>query len=171
MSKWKVLTDAIGIALLDSQDMDYSVKLQKNQTVIAKRQLHQHDLLALKHNRVLVGRTWKKIVKVLKFFSFLNKSVSGLLCIKELFIEMKVSNYHLDNNPHMHDQFEMIPEETKKILLDFMATSINNCTWTKERKSLLTSRTHTSWWHKDGSHKFPTLMPNVQYEGLQIWRK
>jgi hypothetical protein len=30
--------------------------------------------------------------------------------------------------PHMHDQFEMIPEETKKILLEFTATSFNNCT-------------------------------------------
>jgi hypothetical protein len=57
MSEWKVLTDAIGIALLDSQDMDYSVKLQKDKTMIAKRQLHQQELLALKHNRVLVGRT------------------------------------------------------------------------------------------------------------------
>jgi hypothetical protein len=28
-------------------------------------------------------------------------------------------------------------------------------------KSLQTSRTHTSWWHKDGSKKYPTLVPNV----------
>jgi hypothetical protein len=82
MSEWKVLTDAIGIALLDSQKMYYSVKLQKiSKIAIAKRQLHQHELIAMKHNRVLVGRTWKKIVKVLDFFSFLNKLVSGLLCI------------------------------------------------------------------------------------------
>jgi hypothetical protein len=47
----------------------------------AKRQLHQHELIAMKHNRVLIGRMWKKIVKVLDFFSFLNKLVSGLLCI------------------------------------------------------------------------------------------
>jgi hypothetical protein len=82
----------------------------------------------MKHQRVLIGRMRKKIVKVLNFFSFLNKSVSGLLCLKELFIEMEVTNYHLDNNPHMHDQFEMIPEETKKILLDFTVTSFNSCT-------------------------------------------
>jgi hypothetical protein len=37
--------------------------------------LNQQELNAMKHNRVLVGRTWKKIVKVL------NKLVSGLLCI------------------------------------------------------------------------------------------
>jgi hypothetical protein len=30
MSKWKVSTDTIGIALLDSQDMGYNVKLQKD---------------------------------------------------------------------------------------------------------------------------------------------
>jgi hypothetical protein len=71
----------------------------------------------------------------------------------------------------MHDQFEMIPKGTKKIILDFTATSFSNCTWTKERKSLPTFRTHTSWWHKDGSNKFPTLLPNVQYECLQTWRK
>jgi hypothetical protein len=45
--------------------------------MIAKRQLHQQELLALKHNRVLVGRTWKKIVKVLDFFhSWINQSVA-----------------------------------------------------------------------------------------------
>jgi hypothetical protein len=38
MFEWKVLTDAIGIALLDSQNMNYSAKLQKiNKIVIAKR--------------------------------------------------------------------------------------------------------------------------------------
>jgi hypothetical protein len=53
------LTDVREIRLLDSQDMDYSVKLQKlNKIVIAtaKRQLHQHELIAMKHNRVLIGR-------------------------------------------------------------------------------------------------------------------
>jgi hypothetical protein len=30
MSEWKVSMDAIGIALLDSQDMDYNVRLQKD---------------------------------------------------------------------------------------------------------------------------------------------
>jgi hypothetical protein len=30
MSEWKVLTNAIRIALLDSQDMSYNVKLQKD---------------------------------------------------------------------------------------------------------------------------------------------
>jgi hypothetical protein len=50
--------DAIGIALLDSQDMNYSAKLQKiNKIAIAKRQLNQQELNAMKHNRVLVGRT------------------------------------------------------------------------------------------------------------------
>jgi hypothetical protein len=58
MSEWKVSTDAIGIALLDSQDMDYNVSLQKiSKIAIAKRQLHQQELIAMKHNRVLVGRT------------------------------------------------------------------------------------------------------------------
>jgi hypothetical protein len=58
MSEWKVLTDAIGIALLDSQDMDYSVKLQKiSKIAIAKRQLQQQEFLAMKQNRVLDGRT------------------------------------------------------------------------------------------------------------------
>jgi hypothetical protein len=60
MSEWKVSMDAIGIALLDSQDMDYSVKLQKlNKIAIAtaKRQLHQQELIAMKRNRVPVGRT------------------------------------------------------------------------------------------------------------------
>jgi hypothetical protein len=66
---------------------------------------------------------------------------------------MEATTCHLKNNPHMHDQFEMIPEETKKILLEFTVTSFNNCTWTKERKPLSTSRTHTSWWYKDGSKK------------------
>jgi hypothetical protein len=36
--------------------------------------LQQQEFIAMKRNRVLVGRTWKKIVKVL------NKLVSGLLC-------------------------------------------------------------------------------------------
>jgi hypothetical protein len=68
--------------LSDSQDMDCSVKLQKiSKIAIAQRQLHQQEIIAMKHNWDLVGRTWKKIVKVLDFFSFLNKSVSGLLCI------------------------------------------------------------------------------------------
>jgi hypothetical protein len=30
MSEWKVSMDAIGIALLDSQDIDYNVRLQKD---------------------------------------------------------------------------------------------------------------------------------------------
>jgi hypothetical protein len=30
MFKWKVLTDAREVRLLDSQDMDYSVKFQKD---------------------------------------------------------------------------------------------------------------------------------------------
>jgi hypothetical protein len=64
----------------------------------------------------------------LGLFSFLNKSVSGLACIKEIFIEMEVTIYHLKNNPHIHDKFGMIPEETKKILLEFTVTSFNNCT-------------------------------------------
>jgi hypothetical protein len=57
MSEWKVSLDAIGIALIDSQDMNYSAKLQKiNKTMIAKRQLQHQELLAMKHNRLLVGK-------------------------------------------------------------------------------------------------------------------
>jgi hypothetical protein len=70
---------------------------------------------------------------------------------------MEATTCHSKNNPHMHDQFEMFPEETRKILLEFTATSFNNCMWTKKRKSLLTSRTYTSWWHKDGFHKFSNI--------------
>jgi hypothetical protein len=82
ISEGKVSIDAIGIALLDSQDMYYSVTFQKNKKIaIAKRQLHQQELIVMKHNRVLDGRTWLKIVKFLDFFSFLNESVSSLLCI------------------------------------------------------------------------------------------
>jgi hypothetical protein len=32
---------------------------------------------------------------------------------------MEATTCHLKNNPHMHDQLEMIPEGTKKILLEF----------------------------------------------------
>jgi Fe-S cluster biosynthesis and repair protein YggX len=72
--------------------MDYSVKLQKiSKIAIAKRQLHQHELITRKHNRVLVGRTRRKIVKVLNFFLFLNKSVSGFVCIQEIFKKMEAT--------------------------------------------------------------------------------
>jgi hypothetical protein len=57
MYEWKVSMDAIGTALLDSQDMGYNVSLQKYKILIAKRQLHQQELIAMKHNRVLVRRT------------------------------------------------------------------------------------------------------------------
>jgi hypothetical protein len=36
-----------------------------------------------------------------------------------------------------------------------------------EWKLLPTNRTHPSRWHKVGSQKFPTLVPNVQYEFTQ----
>jgi hypothetical protein len=37
--------------LSDSQDMDYSVKLQKiSKIAIAQRQLHQQEIIAMKHN-------------------------------------------------------------------------------------------------------------------------
>jgi hypothetical protein len=50
--------DAIGIALLDSQDMaTMSVSKKIGKIAIAKRQLQQQKLLAMKHNWVLVGRT------------------------------------------------------------------------------------------------------------------
>jgi hypothetical protein len=39
---------------------------------------------------------------------------------------MEATTCHLKNNPHMHDQFGMIPEDIKKILLEFTATSFNN---------------------------------------------
>jgi hypothetical protein len=126
MSEWKVSMDAIGITLLDSQDMATMQSSEKiSKIVIAQRQLHQKEIIAMKHNRVLIG---KKIVKVLDFFSFLNKLVSGLLCIKEIFKKMEATTCHLKNTPHMHDQFEMIPKGTKKIILDFTATSFSNCT-------------------------------------------
>jgi hypothetical protein len=39
MSEWKVLTDVGEVMLLDSQDIDYCVKLQKiSKIAIAKRQ-------------------------------------------------------------------------------------------------------------------------------------
>jgi hypothetical protein len=38
--------------------MDYSVTFQKNKKIaIAKRQLQQQELIAMKHNWLLVGRT------------------------------------------------------------------------------------------------------------------
>jgi hypothetical protein len=55
--------------------MSSSKKISK--IVIAKRQLHQQELIAMKHNQVLDGRTWKKIVKVLNFSHFwINQSVA-----------------------------------------------------------------------------------------------
>jgi hypothetical protein len=49
MSEWKVSMDAIGIALLDSHDMGYNVRLQKiSKIVIAKRQLQYQELIAMK---------------------------------------------------------------------------------------------------------------------------
>jgi hypothetical protein len=59
MSEWKVSMDVREVMLLDSQDMDYSVKFQKeiSKIVLAKRQLHQHELIAMKHNRLLVEGT------------------------------------------------------------------------------------------------------------------
>jgi hypothetical protein len=58
MYEWKVSMDTIGIALLDSQDMaTMSVSKKISKIAIAKRQLHQQELIAMKHNRVLVGRT------------------------------------------------------------------------------------------------------------------
>jgi hypothetical protein len=42
MSEWEVSMEAIRIALLDSQDMYYSVRLQKiSKIALAQRQLHQ----------------------------------------------------------------------------------------------------------------------------------
>jgi hypothetical protein len=149
--------------------MSSSKKISK--IAIAKRQLHQHELIAMRLKRDLVGRMWNKIMKFLDFFSFLNNQPMTL-CAYKIFPrrwrqQPVISRIIL----HMHDQFEMIPKGTKKICLNFTATSFNNCTWTRERKSLPTSRTHNSWWHKDGSNKFPTLLPNVQYRSLQTWRK
>jgi hypothetical protein len=31
---------------------------------------------------------------------------------------MEATTYHLKNNPHMHDQFEMIPREQRKLFLN-----------------------------------------------------
>jgi hypothetical protein len=68
--------------LLDSQDMDYNVKLQKDKKdcdcrktiTIAGAYCNETQLRSC-------WETWKKIVKFLDFFSFLKKSVSVLVCI------------------------------------------------------------------------------------------
>ena len=39
-----------------------------------------------------------------------------------------------------------------------------------KKRTLPTSRTRTTWWHEDGSDKFPTLLPTVQIEAFQTWR-
>jgi hypothetical protein len=50
--------DAIEIALLDSQDMATMSSSKKiSKIAIAKRQLQQQEFIAMKRNRVLVGRT------------------------------------------------------------------------------------------------------------------
>jgi hypothetical protein len=66
------------------------------------------------------------------------------------------------NTPHMHDQFGMIPEEIRKFFLS-SRRHLSAIARESDENSLPTSRTHTK--------KFPTLMPNVQYEGLQTWIK
>jgi hypothetical protein len=38
---------------------------------------------------------------------------------------MEATSYHLKNTLRMHDQFGMIPKETKKILLEFTATAFS----------------------------------------------
>jgi hypothetical protein len=58
MSEWKVSMNVREVMLLDSQDMDYNVELQKDKQDCDCQQtnLQQWELIAMKHNRVLVGR-------------------------------------------------------------------------------------------------------------------
>ena len=51
-----------------------------------------------------------KMMRFDNFFLFKNKSASG---IHDVFRELEVTTYHLNNNPHMHDQLVSKPEETK----------------------------------------------------------
>jgi hypothetical protein len=65
MSEWKVSMNVREIRLLDSQDMDYSVKLQKlNKITIAtaKRQLHQHELF----NATQLRPCWETSKEIIK---------------------------------------------------------------------------------------------------------
>jgi hypothetical protein len=50
MFEWKVSMDVREVMLLDSQEMDYSVKFQKeiSKIALAKRQLHQQELIVMK---------------------------------------------------------------------------------------------------------------------------
>jgi hypothetical protein len=82
MFEWKVSIDTREVRLLDSQDMDYRVKFQKDkydcncQNTIAPTGAYC--------NETQLSPCWettKKIMKVLDFFSFLNESVGGLECI------------------------------------------------------------------------------------------
>jgi hypothetical protein len=74
--------DVREVMLLDSQDMDYNVELQKD----------KHDCDCRKtiattgayYNETQPSPYWENVKEVsegLGFFSFLNKLVSGLLCI------------------------------------------------------------------------------------------
>ena len=82
-------------------------------------------------NWVLDGKTTKQIMQSLNFFSFLDKSVSAFVCVKDFLKKMEVTNHHLKNIPHMHDWLEIILEENKKNLLKSMATSFSKGTWTR----------------------------------------
>ena len=68
---------------------------------------------------------------------------------------MEVTTYHPEDILHMHDRLAMIPRKQENFTQihgdNFHQLHMN------QRKSLLTSRTHTLWRHKVGSNKFLTL--------------
>ena len=56
--------------------------------------------------------------KMLKFdnlFLFKNESASG---IHDVFRELEVTTYHLNNNPHMHDQLVIYPRKQRELHSD-----------------------------------------------------
>jgi hypothetical protein len=171
MSEKKFATVTRKVKLLDSQVMDYSVKLQKDE-LDCKIHANAITKKAMAHtwtpcNETQLSPDWgtsKKIVKFSNFFSFFNKWVSGLVCIKELFLKMEVTTC-ISRILHtcMTDLgwFPRKQENSARIHGDIFQQMHMN-----QRRSLPTSRTHTSWWHEDGSHKFPTLVSTVQYEPL-----
>ena len=58
------------------------------------------------------------------FFLFRNKSARGT---HDVFRELEVTTSHLNNNPHMHDQLGIIPEETRGTSLGSTVTKVTGC--------------------------------------------
>ena len=113
-----IAMDITEIRLIDSQDMDYSVRLQKLSRMarslwspLQRRNCTSMNSLERNITKSPCWETSKKIRKFLNI-SWLNQLVNGLVCMRDFFKKMEVITYHLKNNPHMHDQMEMIPEKT-----------------------------------------------------------